>query len=93
MRARGDLDRANIPLVQQLVTNAVYDGTIKDFAGKRSKLEFEGWTSSDGKRQIASRVLSEMGLAEKAFGWYDTQSLSGAFSGAANLATMFLLRK
>lgn len=91
--AKADLDRSQIPLIQQLVTNAVFDGTIKDFAGKRSKLEFEGWTSSDGKRQIASRVLSEMGLAEKAFGWYDNQALSQSFSGALNLATLFLMRK
>lgn len=98
LSARSDLDRSQIPLIQQLVTNAVFDGTIKDFAGRRASLEFFGrpaYTDEKGvkHRDIASRVLSEMGLAEKAFGWYDTQSLSSAFSGAANLATMFLLRK
>lgn len=88
MRARGDLDRANIPLIQQLVTNAVYDGTIKDFASRESKALFEGF---DGIQPLYKSTM-KLAQIQAGFAGYE-KSMKGvgdALGGAMNLALMFL---
>jgi hypothetical protein len=93
-RAKGDLDRSNIPLIQQLVLNAVTDGTIKDFAAKDARVRFEGYKDETTPR-IMPYWMSEMRIGHVAADLGRTKNIAeivgNGVQGGMNLALMFLL--